>query len=383
MNLSQRAITKNGKRMEVSLPVRARKLGENSEIKRKEIAREVEKDTVISPPKITKAPEVPYIEVQPLAEVTRHDPPKVNTKEGPAYKNIAPVEKDGLSQELLNRILNATLNTTVGELLGVAPELRKEVTKQVSKVRKPERQNTSRQFTAQIEDVSDSEDEPVREVQKELPSPQPISNEGDLNRIRVETLPGATYKVLTEDSDLGPKGAILVGDPVMQYLESLPPDQRKLPIAAAGNVDHLRTVFPAINSVGPRESILDSGSEIVSIPKRVASSLSLSWDPDIVMGMEGCHGDVETTLGLARNVPFEMGDTTLLLQCHVVKDAPYDVLLGRPFDIIARTVINNDCDDGTPTITITDPVTKKKTTFPTFERGKAPPGINQGRKQFF
>lgn len=394
--LSQtRAKTKSDKQAVVSAPRRVRRVEEKTQAKNDEEKRAKEKetegtqkdeqaskkDTVESPTKVTKVPEVPYIEVTPLAEVTRQDPPKPSTREGPAYKNVAPVEKTGLAEELVEKLLSASLSTTVGELLGIAPEVRKEIAKQVSKVRKTERAKVSQQLSARIEDVAESEEEDDDEPEN-VGTAVP-STGSDLNRIRVEELPVATYTILTEDSDIGPKGAVVWTDPVVQYLESLPPDKRKMPIIAARDIEGLRAIFPEINAAGAKESILDPGSQIVSMGKMTAAALGLSWDPDLVMCMEGCHGDVEATLGLARNVRFDVGDVTLILQVHVVNKAPYEVLLGRPFDVLGRTIVNNDSDDGAQTITITDPTSGKKTTFPTFERGKAPSGTNQGRNQSF
>ena len=45
--------------------------------------------------------------------------------------------------------------------------------------------------------------------------------------------------------------------------------------------------------------------------------------------------------GMAHNVPFTFGNITLFLQVHIMETTVYDVLLGRPFDALARTEIRN------------------------------------------
>ncbi|KAF8869596.1 hypothetical protein CPB84DRAFT_1693969 [Gymnopilus junonius] len=64
-----------------------------------------------------------------------------------------------------------------------------------------------------------------------------------------------------------------------------------MPILVARSVENLRACFPKINKQGTHETVLDSGSEVVSIPEKVATSLGISWDPGVKMEMEGVHGD--------------------------------------------------------------------------------------------
>jgi hypothetical protein len=368
-NFSQKAIVRNGKRMEVSLPARA-----ESSSRKLTTARVDELELKDSNPNKNKDPELPLIKVPPLPEVVRQDVPRLdNNKDEPAYKNIAPLEIPGLTDQILKRVLDAPLHATVGEILGLSDKMRKGIIKESSKIRKTNPPKVA-QF-ATVEDVSESDEEEEEKV-------APIEEPAKPKVIRVEQLPASTFTVLSQDTDIGPKGAIVVSDPVLQYYESTPVQQRQRPILAARDVENLRTIFPDINEVGAKESIIDPGSQVVSIPKLIATELALSWDPDITMGMEGCHGDVELTLGLARNVPFRIGDITLLLQVHIVNKAPYEVLLGRPFDVVGRTTVENDAD-GDQVLTVKEPSTGRKLTFPTFERGKAPPGTNQGRKVSF
>ena len=53
------------------------------------------------------------------------------------------------------------------------------------------------------------------------------------------------------------------------------------------------------------------------------------------------NGESDTSLGLVCNVPLSIDDITILVQAHVVKSPAYDVLLGRPFDVLTESVICN------------------------------------------
>ena len=97
--------------------------------------------------------------------------------------------------------------------------------------------------------------------------------------------------------------------------------------------------------------------------------LSLSYDPGIVLNMEAANGSMDRSLGLARNIPFQIGEIIFYIQVHVIRSPAYNILLGRPFDILTESVVHNFAN-GDQTITIHDPNTGKRATVPTFSRGK-------------
>lgn len=103
----------------------------------------------------------------------------------------------------------------------------------------------------------------------------------------------------------------------------------------------------------------------------MAEKLSLTWDPDIVINMQSANQHVEKTKGLARNVPFLFGDVALYLQVHVMAKPSYDVLLGRPFEVLTESNMKTR-RDGTVELTITDPNSGRKRVIPTYDRGKRP-----------
>ena len=62
----------------------------------------------------------------------------------------------------------------------------------------------------------------------------------------------------------------------------------------------------------------------------------------------------------------------IYIQAHVIESPPYAMLLGRPFDCITRSKVQNDLN-GDQWLTLTDPWSKKQLTFPTFSRGEPRP----------
>jgi len=60
----------------------------------------------------------------------------------------------------------------------------------------------------------------------------------------------------------------------------------------------------------------------------VCHELALPYDPTIVLHMQSANGTVDPSLSLARNVPFLVGDLTLYMQVHVIRNLAYDILLG-------------------------------------------------------
>jgi len=87
-----------------------------------------------------------------------------------------------------------------------------------------------------------------------------------------------------------------VADPVLQFLEKLSPEERNCQIFAIGeegekkervapDMAHLRVVLAVINGVGEEKVLLDSGLQIVSMTKKVATTNKVSWDPSLSIQM--------------------------------------------------------------------------------------------------
>ena len=133
----------------------------------------------------------------------------------------------------------------------------------------------------------------------------------------------------------------------------------------------LRMVFPLINGMTCEESILDGGSQIVSMSKAATKGLWLIWDPKVLIHMQSADGQFEKSLGLARNVPFKFRTIVVYLQVHVIKEPAYKVLLGRPFDVVTCSTYKNN-EHGGQALILKCLVTSVDIEFKTFEQGKTP-----------
>ncbi|KXN91871.1 hypothetical protein AN958_11626 [Leucoagaricus sp. SymC.cos] len=106
----------------------------------------------------------------------------------------------------------------------------------------------------------------------------------------------------------------------------------------------LRVITALINKVHKEEALLDSGSQIISMSCEATSTCRITWDPELTINMQSANGQITKTCGLAKNVPFNFENVTIYLQVHVMEQAPYRVLLGRPFDVITESQITNSTE---------------------------------------
>jgi hypothetical protein len=75
-------------------------------------------------------------------------------------------------------------------------------------------------------------------------------------------------------------------------------------------------------------------------------------------------------MGMCRNVHFNFGGVEVYLQVHVIENPAYDILLGRPFDVLVSAATQNYSND-TAIITIRDPNAENRlVALPTQKRGK-------------
>ena len=309
--------------------------------------------------------ELPYVDVPSLTKVVHADKPRPTEKEGPAYITRAPVEQDDLGQEILEEILKAPLDMTIGQILGTSPVVRKELGRRITKVHQVSEKDKIEpkrvQFKATVEEVT----EEPEEIEFILPH----------DGISVDELPYTSFTIQEE-------GVIVAGDPILQYLSSLTQGETPKQLYGMRDSFALRTVYPVINNIGTEEALLDSGSQIVSISKDTAVELGLAWNPGITINLQSAQGHVEKTLGLSRNVPFQFGEITILLQIHIINKPAYSILLGRPFDALTESEVKNE-RNGMQTLTLTDPITKTKVVLPTYPRGNPPKGTKGSTNSAF
>ena len=145
------------------------------------------------------------------------------------------------------------------------------------------------------------------------------------------------------------------------------------PLAVGRATHKLRSIWAVIaDAAAPTECVLDPGSQIVAISERKCIELGIAWDNQSRMRMVSANNTANETAGLAQDVPLEIAPGIVVyLQLHVIGQASYDVLLGRPFDVLMATEVVNSTN-GDQLITVTCPNTKLSRTIPTFARGNPP-----------
>ncbi|KAF8174763.1 hypothetical protein BJ912DRAFT_1064603 [Pholiota molesta] len=294
----------------------------------------------------------------------REEPIPDTEKRGPAYKHKAPIEEEADIEGLMETLREQKITVTQAQLLAIMDaQHRKRIVEKLTAKRIPTQPREPVQRVLLLgedkEPMYDSENRPYEVLLQ-------------------EELPELEFRILQQEEEGMPEGSIVMVDPVVQYLNDLEPDDAARKVVVARESYNLKALYPLINGNATIESLLDGGSQIISMSKESAMRTSIAWDPNTVINMQSANKQVEPTQGLARNVPFNFGDITLYLQVHVMTNPAYDVLLGRPFEVLTRMNVQNETD-GSQTVTITDPNTQQKSTMPSYDRGR-PPRLVQKKK---
>lgn len=308
---------------------------------------------------------VPYVEIPRMNPALRTKPiePKIPIpepipvleKRGPAYKHRSPIEDDADWAGLIKTLKDQNITITQGQLLGlISTQNRKHVIDELSSRRVPVETDVPKRKVTMVEEaegITNDQGEPFEVV-------------------RFEELPEPTYTILMQDEGDLKAGSIIASDPIMQYLNDLAPEEAARKIVVARESYLLKALYPLVNGMSEVESIIDGGSQIVSMSSEIAVKVGAQWDPDITINMQSANAQLETTQGLVKNMPFRFGnEITVYFQVHVIKNAAYDVLLGRPFEVLTASVFENALD-GSQMVTLTEPNTGKRCKMPTYDRGK-------------
>ena len=235
--------------------------------------------------------EIPFAEVKPLPKVTRE---RQQTVEGEkelkgGYKNVAPLQDDRKAISLIKEALKVPVNVTTEDLLNISETARQELKKLLTKKRV---EKTQTLMTKTIEE--------------------------NQNVIHAEQLPSASYEVLEEERSGIPKGSLIIGDPVEQYLGSLQPGEMAKKIVVAPESVGLRAVYPLINGKGKVESLLDGGSQIVSMARDTAIELKIAWNPKITVHMESAKQITGRNFGIGKECTFDFWT-----HCNIFTSAHY------------------------------------------------------------
>jgi hypothetical protein len=86
-----------------------------------------------------------------------------------------------------------------------------------------------------------------------------------------------------------------------------------------------------VNGTILEAGLLDTGSQIVIIREDLALEAQATINKVHRLQMEAASGTISWTLGCAENLPLTVGSISCLVHAHVVKRAPFRLLLGRLF----------------------------------------------------
>jgi len=277
-------------------------------------------------------------------------------KSDPAYKTIAPIQNTQVVDDVFTRTMATPCVTlSTNELLSISAEVRQKVREAVT---------------------------PKRSLQpgKETIAVNTVQVESPLPTVAVEEIYGPA-EASTDIPDPPPDG-VVIPDIYETYLHRLEPGQTPEVLTVAKDSHALRSINLLVNNREAVESIIDPGCMIVAMSEATCHHLGIIYDPRIKINMESANGELDPSLGLARNVPCTIGDITLYLQFHVIRSPAYDILLGRPFDVLTESMIKNYANED-QTITIRDPNFDRRATIPTFPRGSPKHRCVQKSRQDF
>jgi hypothetical protein len=121
---------------------------------------------------------------------------------------------------------------------------------------------------------------------------------------------------------------------------------------------------------------VDDGSQIVSICQDMWEKIGLPIRFDKIMIMESVIKLKDKTMGLLlQDLKIDISGYDFYLQVQVMKEAPYEMLLGRPFFMLTQAT-HKHFDNGESRPTLFDPNIGDKITFPTRARNR------ESRKDF-
>ena len=93
----------------------------------------------------------------------------------------------------------------------------------------------------------------------------------------------------------------------------------------------LREIKVHINNRCTEAGILDQGSQIVVICEDLAKEAGVLINTKWTLRMEGANGSTLCTLSCAKDLNMCIGDVSFTIHAHVVRTAPFRLLLGCPF----------------------------------------------------
>jgi len=93
----------------------------------------------------------------------------------------------------------------------------------------------------------------------------------------------------------------------------------------------LQEIDVLVNGRMTEAAVIDPGSQIIAIRKDLADSLAMKPNPSATLEMEVANSATSWMLGCVEYLTLQIGDIPFKVHAHVIEDAPFRVLLGRPF----------------------------------------------------
>ncbi|CDO73702.1 hypothetical protein BN946_scf185015.g30 [Trametes cinnabarina] len=313
-------------------------------------------DSAQRPPTPRPAPEQPESAAYPehpfaKARDATYAPPKARnfgalpakTKESdrdPAYRTQAPVHDPKVAEEIFARSMKApVISLSPEELLSIAPEVRTKYREAVTPRRVPATKTVAFvQFT-----------EELGEDREDVDNAKPFLSTVTCNGEALEP------------------GGYVLPDPYEVYLRDVAHEDDPKSLVVAKESHALRSIVGLMANKEYVEGMVDPGCMVIAMSEEACHELGLWYDPSVTLHMVSANGEVDSSLRLVRNVPFKVADIVLYLQVHVIRNAAYDLLLGRPFDVLTKSVVKNFNNED-QTITISCPNTGQVATIPTIKR---------------
>jgi hypothetical protein len=154
----------------------------------------------------------------------------------------------------------------------------------------------------------------------------------------------------------------ILENPFNLFIQKLQPGEQMDVLTVVKESHALQLLDMLVNNQEYIEAIVDPRLQIIAMSEAVCHNLNLQYDPRIRLKMQLANSSVDLSLGLSHNVPAQIRSITLYLQIHVIWAPAYDILLGRPFNMITELVVHN-YKNKDQTITICDPNTSQMATI--------------------
>ena len=140
---------------------------------------------------------------------------------------------------------------------------------------------------------------------------------------------------------------------------SVTEDTVSWPLEAASLVAQVAPLYTApimeldVMLVGkhPKVGLYDTGAELVCISTLAAKELKLPFNPDRRLCMRDANGGTKTTFGVVENLDVQINGISVLVHAWIIENAPYWLLLGRPFQLAAHA----DTEEAGDILVIIDP----------------------------